>query len=58
LSNLQAMSLGNTNVSDAGLEHLKGLSKLQILDVKNTKVTHAGAQELRKALPKLKISRY
>jgi internalin A len=58
LTNLQVMSLANTNVSDAGLEHLKGLSKLQILDVKNTKVTQAGSQELRKALPKLKISRY
>ena len=44
LTNLHAMSLCNTNVSDAGLVHLKGSSKLQILDLRNTKVTHAGAR--------------
>ena len=44
-------------MTDAGLEHLKGLTKLQSLDLRNTQVTDAGVKGLQKALPKCKIDR-
>ena len=46
-----------TKVTDAGLVHLKGLSKLQMLSLSYTKVTDAGVKKLQAALPKCKISR-
>ncbi len=46
-----------TNVTDAGLVHLKGLTNLRDLSVRETGVTDAGVRELRLALPKTKIVR-
>jgi Leucine Rich repeat len=57
LTELRRLNLRRTSVSDAGLVRLKGLVNLEDLDIGGTLVTDAGVQELRKALPKLKISR-
>ena len=56
LTQLQKLYLTDTQVTDAGLEHLKGLTRLQELYLGDTQVTVAGAAELRKALPKARIS--
>jgi hypothetical protein len=42
-----AVELGRTEVTNAGLEHLKGLSQLQVLSLENTQVTDAGLQHLK-----------
>ena len=47
----------HTQVTDAGLVHLKGLTKLGLLDLSDTQVTDAGVAELKKALPKCVIGR-
>jgi hypothetical protein len=44
-------------VTDAGLEHLIGLTNLQYLNLTMTDVTDAGVTDLQQALPKLKIHR-
>ena len=49
--------LWGNEVSDAGLEHLKGLTKLQSLNLLGTKVTNAGVKNLQQALPKCHIDR-
>ena len=45
------LELGDTQITDAGLEHLKGLTSLQILGLAGTQVTDAGVKDLEKALP-------
>ena len=57
LSQLRRLDLENTKVTDAGLEHLKGLNQLHALSLYGTRVTEAGANKLRKALPRNGISR-
>jgi len=57
LTKLEWLDLDSTLVSDAGLVHLTGLTKLQTLYLGNTQVTGAGVNELRKALPNVKIER-
>ena len=47
--------LHRTKVSDAGLAHLKGLTKLESLLLYSTKVTNAGVKQLQQALPNCKI---
>ena len=42
----------DTQVTDAGLVHLKGLPNLELLNLIGTQVTAAGVAELKKALPK------
>jgi hypothetical protein len=54
---LRTLNLSDTPISDAGLEHLKGLTQLQGLMLAHTKVTDAGVRELQKALPKCSIGR-
>jgi hypothetical protein len=51
---LQALGLGYTKVTDAGLKELKGL---QVLSLRGTKVTDAGVKELQAARPGLRIER-
>ena len=46
------LDLENTQVTDAGLVHLKDLTKLTTLILAGTSVTKAGVAELKKALPK------
>ena len=43
-------------MTDAGLEHLKGLTKLETLNLEQTKVTDAGVKRVQQALPKCAIS--
>jgi hypothetical protein len=49
--------LGQTSITDAGLEKLKGLNQLHILSLEQTKVTDAGVEKLQEALPDCKITR-
>jgi len=44
-----------TQVTNAGLEHLKGMTSLTPLYLFQTKVTDAGVKKLQQALPKCKI---
>jgi len=44
-------------VTDAGLEHLKGLTTLQELHLSHTKVSDEGVKKFQQALPKCKIQR-
>ncbi|MEO2021815.1 MAG: hypothetical protein ABGX05_08295 [Pirellulaceae bacterium] len=55
--NVVSLSLIGTKITDAGLVHLKRLTKLQRLGLEFTKVTDAGVADLQKALPNCKISR-
>ena len=55
LTNLIALSLRNTQVTDAGLVYLKELTNLEWPYLEDTKVTDAGVQKLKKALPGCKI---
>ena len=55
LKKLSKLYLSDTNVTDAGLEHLAEMKSLQRLDVTNTKVTAAGVGALRNRCPDLKI---
>ncbi len=57
LTRLRPLRLEFTEVTDAGLVHLKGLKQLRELLLSNTHVTNAGVRELRKALPKCRITR-
>ena len=47
------MDLSETLITDAGLDHIKGLAVLQDLDLANTKVTDASLEHL-KGLTNLK----
>jgi hypothetical protein len=55
LRNLEKLWLYDTNITDAGLEHLKGLKRLTHVDLHNTQVTYAGVSALRAALPAANI---
>ena len=43
-------------VTDAGLDHLKGLTKLETLVLNDTQVSDAGVENLEKAWPNCTIS--
>jgi len=43
-------NLNETHVTDAGLEHLKGLTSLRYLVITGTQVTDAGVEKLQKTL--------
>jgi hypothetical protein len=45
-TNVFIVQLDDTQVTDAGLEHLKGLTQLQELDLASTQVTDAGLENL------------
>jgi Leucine-rich repeat (LRR) protein len=55
LTQLQRLDLQNTQISDAGLPHLRGFRRLRELDLTGTRVSPAAAAELRAALPKVRI---
>ena len=55
MKSLANLDLNNTQVTDAGLENLKGHSSLRRLDRNNTQATAVGRAALMKALPKCRI---
>ena len=46
LGNAVRVNLQGRQVTDAGLEHLKGLTKLERLDLGDTRITDAGLEHL------------
>jgi len=46
-----------TQITDAGLVHLKDLTNLQDLELEGAKLTDSGVAELQKALPNCEINR-
>ena len=57
LPHLQNLTLSGEKITDKGLQPLKGLRELHELFLTGTSVTDAGAEELRKALPKVRVAR-
>ena len=57
MDQLQALDLGETKVTDAGLKQLKGLNQLEFLGLNRTQVTDEGVKHLQEALPKCDIQR-
>jgi TPR repeat protein len=57
IKGVRSLNLERTDITDAGLKGLEGLTNLETLNVRNTKVTAAGVERLRKALPKVKVTR-
>lgn len=57
LTNLEWISLDDTQVSDAGLVQLAALPKLEWLELKNTRVTAQGFKKLQTALPNVRTGR-
>ena len=55
LKSLWFLSLSFTQVTDQGLEALKGLNQLKALNVGRTTISGAGIERLRKALPKVRV---
>ena len=49
------LSLGFTNITDAGLKDIAKLQNLTDLILSDTKITYEGVAELRKAMPNCKI---
>jgi hypothetical protein len=47
-SDLEALYLGNTSLSDTGLSHVPGLPRLKVLELADTKITDASAPLLGK----------
>ncbi len=58
LTKLSILDLRGTRVTDAGLVRLKGLTNLKTLFLSATRVTDAGVNELKRALPGLKMNHY
>ena len=54
---LKELRLDQTQITDAGLEQLKGLTRLECLSLTDTKVTAAGVEKLKQALPTCTIYR-
>ena len=48
MGNLQSLNLAKTEITDAGLGHLKSLHDLRVVDITGTRVTDAGLDEYRK----------
>ena len=57
LTSLDSLQLDNTQITDAGLMHLKDLTQLENLSLVGTQVTDAGVEDLRNALPRLRLTR-
>jgi hypothetical protein len=58
MTQLQALDIGHTAVTDAGLKHLQGLARLESLTLVRSRVTLAGAEEVRRTLPKCRIQAF
>ncbi len=57
MTRLEILNLASAKVTDAGLEHLKGLTQLNWLGLHGTRVTEAGVKKLQRALPNCEIDR-
>ena len=58
MKSLRALFLGQCGeITDAGLFELRDLKRLRYIGLRGTRVTEAGHAYIRKALPKVKISR-
>jgi len=57
LTKLRSLGLSRTQVTDAGLEHLTGLTNLEKLWLANTQVSDEGVKKLREALRDCEITR-
>jgi hypothetical protein len=57
LPQLRRLTVENAPVTDAGLAYLKALARLEEVTLKGTRVTDAGLEELRKALPGVRVER-
>jgi len=51
----QRVELDYARITDAGLVHLKGLTKLDWLVLNSTQVTNTGVKKFQQALPNCKI---
>ena len=49
------LTLYNTQITDAGLVHLKVMTGLRQLDLNDTQATDAGVEDLKKSLPQCNI---
>jgi hypothetical protein len=56
MKQLKKLSLFQTQVTDAGVPHLKRLSNLETLLISGSKITETGTRELQAALPRLRFS--
>jgi hypothetical protein len=54
----QSIDLSYTQVTDSGLEHLKGLTNLEWLDVNKTQITDARLADLEASLPECRIRKW
>ena len=57
VTQVTSVDLSRTEVTDAGLAHLKGMTGLEGLGLRGTQVTDAGVEKLQAALPKCMIFR-
>jgi hypothetical protein len=57
LISLARLGLNDTRVTDAGLSHLKALTKLKNLSIARSQVTDDGIAELSRSLPGLTVDR-
>ena len=55
MKSLSLLKLMSTQVTDAGLAHLKGLTNLRQVYLDDTRVTGTGERTLRRALPSLVV---
>jgi len=55
LRQLKELDIRDTEVTDAGLGCLNGLSQLQELNLYGSKMTYKGVKKLKQALPKCEI---
>ncbi len=55
MDDLNWLLLSDTEITDAGLEHLAGMKSLSRLTINGTKVTPKGIDRLKKALPRLTV---
>jgi hypothetical protein len=56
LSEIKELYLDGTQISDSGLKYLEGLKNMRYLSLSGTEVSSKGIDNLKKALPQLKVN--
>ncbi len=56
-ASLRTIDFSDSDITDAGLTYLKGLTNLKTLVLSNTKVTDTGAKAIKEAIPGLEVKR-